>query len=72
MLSDTNQVESLQQKFLSCEQIFIPKNIMTISAQSKNVNEEHAKYYNILFYENAYKRVVMWHLSKSQNVVFYE
>ena len=51
--------------------VYIPRDGMLIDPRSKNVVEEHRARYNIQFHENAYKRVVMWHISQFQNVFFY-
>jgi len=50
------------------ETIFIPNNIMTINGEEKGVKKDN---YNIRFYCNEFKRVVLWHLSQLQNVCFY-
>lgn len=55
----------------SLKSVYLPKDIMTVDPATKDVNELHRKRYDIQFYENAYKRVVMWHLSQFQNVYFY-
>ena len=44
---------------------------MIVDYASKNVKPEYARPYGVLFYKNQYKRVVFWHLSQFQNVVFY-
>lgn len=51
------------------ESVYIPSNIMTISYQEKGIILDHD--YDITFYKNEYKRVVMWHLSNFQNIYFY-
>eukprot|EP01125_Pyxidicula_operculata_P019583 TRINITY_DN710_c0_g1_i2.p2 TRINITY_DN710_c0_g1~~TRINITY_DN710_c0_g1_i2.p2 ORF type:complete len:385 (+),score=69.95 TRINITY_DN710_c0_g1_i2:1410-2564(+) len=48
--------------------IYIPKDIMIIPPEEKGVNLQD---YNIVFYKNEYKRVVLWHLSQNQHVIFY-
>lgn len=50
--------------------VFIPDNIMTIDPADKGVSKTHK--YAITFYENAYKRVVLYHLSTGCHVVFYK
>jgi len=49
--------------------VYIAQNIMMVSPESKGVvNYED---YGITFYQNAYKRVVMWHLAQGQNIAFF-
>jgi len=48
--------------------IYMPSDIMTIPYQEKGVVENK---YNIVFYKNEFKRVVLWHLSRNQHVVLY-
>jgi len=48
--------------------IFIPNNIMTVPAEEKGVVNKN---YDIVFYRNEFKRVVLWHLGHLQNVCFY-
>jgi len=47
--------------------VYIPIPIMNILPDQIKVNP-----YNIIFYRNEYKRVVLWHLSQFQNVCFYQ
>lgn len=51
------------------ENVYIPSNIMTIPYEEKGIILDHD--YDITFYKNEYKRVVMWHLANFQNVYFY-
>jgi deoxyadenosine/deoxycytidine kinase len=53
----------------SYENVYIPSNVMTISHEAKGIISDHD--YDITFYQNEYKRVVMWHLANFQNVYFY-
>jgi hypothetical protein len=66
---DNNSTELKSMKSFSS--VYIPKDIMNVNPASKGVVEVHRKRYNIQFFENPYKRVVMWHLSQHQNVYFY-
>jgi hypothetical protein len=59
------------QSLKQCRSIYVPKQLMTVDPATKGVNEEHRKRYDINFYENEYKRVVMWHLSQLHHVNFY-
>jgi len=47
--------------------VYVPMGIMIIQPEQITVNP-----YNIIFYRNEYKRVVLWHLSQFQNVCFYQ
>lgn len=51
--------------------VYLPKNIMTVQPSERCLNEEKCKEYDITLYKNEYKRVVLWHLSQSHNVYFY-
>lgn len=59
---DSEQVMS-QKKFKT---IYIPQGLMTIQPEQIKQNP-----YNITFYRNEFKRVVLWHLSNFQNICFY-
>jgi len=59
---DSEQV----QKQLNFKTVYIPHGIMTLMPEQIKINP-----YNITFYRNEYKRVVLWHLSHFQNVCFY-
>jgi len=48
--------------------LYLPHNIMRISAKAKRVIEND---YGIIFFQEEYKRVVLWHLSQFQDVCFY-
>lgn len=48
--------------------VFLPSDIMTIDPFAKSVTPCHAALYGITFYENAFKRVVMFHLSRGRHV----
>lgn len=50
------------------KKIYIPEDIMIVSPDEKGVVEND---YGVVFHENAYKRVVLWHLSKGHDVYFY-
>jgi len=64
-------VESFYERKLYpvAESIYIPRNIMTVSAEDKGVQVDPA--YNLTYYENAYKRVVMAYLAQRSHVYFY-
>lgn len=49
--------------------IYIPSNIMKIGNKQKKVIEND---YGIAFHKNEYKRVVLYHLSRFQNIIFYK
>jgi len=53
------------------KEAWIPRNALIVEYEEKKVLLEHAKPYGILFYQNEYKRVVFWHLSKFHKIVFY-
>jgi len=66
---DDNRANEREIEFRrNCHTIFIPQNVLTISHSMKKVIEND---FNIMFYQNEYKRVVMWHLSQGQHVAFY-
>lgn len=50
--------------------VYIPSNIMIVDPASKEVTMPSE--FNITFYHNAYKRVVLHHLSQNSRVVFYK
>ncbi len=50
--------------------VYIPSNIMTVDPATKGVTIPSE--FNITFYQNAYKRVVLHHLSQNSRVVFYK
>lgn len=52
--------------------VYVPRNLMQIDPAVKEVNAEHLAPYNITFYQNAYKRVVLFHLGNNQHVHFYD
>jgi F0F1-type ATP synthase beta subunit len=56
------------EKSSSVKDVYIPADVLTVPAAQKGIVHHD---YNIEFYENEYKRVVMWHLSKFHNVYFY-
>jgi deoxyadenosine/deoxycytidine kinase len=60
---DSEKVKYVQKTFKT---VYVPMGIMTIHPEQIKVNP-----YNINFYRNEYKRVVLWHLSQFQNVCFY-
>jgi len=49
--------------------IYIPSNIMEISNDVKKVVEND---FGVAFHKNEYKRIILAHLSNSQDVYFYE
>lgn len=51
--------------------IYIPSDIMTISAEEKGYNPKSVEEYGIICYKNEYKRILLWHLSQFQNVYLY-
>jgi len=63
---ENSEMVNFRKKFSA---VFIPSNMMTISAEEKNVVNN--KNYGVIFYRNEFKRVVLWHLAHSQNVFFY-
>lgn len=68
--SDTSIVEMEALKDFS--DIYVPRDVMLVDPESKGINLDHLKSYNIKFYENAYKRVVLFHLGHNQNIHFYD
>lgn len=68
--SDTHIVEIEALKAYS--DVYVPRDIMTVDPVSKGITLEHLAPYNITFYENAYKRVVLFHLGHNQNIHFYD
>jgi deoxyadenosine/deoxycytidine kinase len=50
--------------------VYIPSNIMVVDPASKGIILSSE--FNITFYHNAYKRVVLRHLSQNSRVVFYK
>lgn len=48
---------------------YFPRNIMRISEAEKGVREGNG--YNIPFYRNEFKRVLLWHLSQFHEVCLY-
>lgn len=49
--------------------VYIPSEIMKISQKQKKVVDND---YGIAFYKNEFKRVVLYHLSIFQNIIFYK
>jgi hypothetical protein len=50
--------------------VYVPTNIMTVDPKAKGVVV--APYdYDIIFYQNEYKRVVMWHLAQGHQITFF-
>lgn len=56
----------------SIKDVYIPYNIMTVTPEQKNVDKELCEEYGITFYQNEFKRVLLWHLSKHHNVHLYQ
>ena len=52
--------------------VYVPRDVLLVDPISKGVNLEHLEPYDIKFYENAYKRVVLFHLGHNQNIHFYD
>lgn len=48
---------------------YFNEKVLNVSAAEKGVRADHE--YNIRFHANAFKRVVLWHLSQFHEVVFY-
>jgi len=51
--------------------IYIPEDICLVDPKMKNLVIDNNNY-GIVFYENFFKRVVLWHLSHFQNIYFYK
>lgn len=54
------------------KEVYIPYNIMEIHPEEKGVNKDISEAYQVTFYRNEFKRVVLWHLSKNHDVHLYE
>jgi len=52
--------------FMGFKTVYVPQGIMVRSLEQIKYNP-----YNVVFYRNEFKRVVLWHLSHFQNVCFY-
>lgn len=57
---------------LKYKNVYIPYNIMIINPLKKNMIITLCKKYGVIFYENEYKRLVLWYLSKSINIHLYD
>jgi len=56
----------LARTYCTFKTVYIPYGIMTVLPPQIKMNP-----YNIIFYRNEYKRVVLWHLSQFHNICFY-
>jgi deoxyadenosine/deoxycytidine kinase len=52
--------------------VYVPRDVLQIDPKEKAVNLDHLSPYNIKFYQNAFKRVVLFHLGHNQHVHFYD
>jgi deoxyadenosine/deoxycytidine kinase len=74
-LSDATSRQTLAEKLSTIPQtVAFSSNIMTRNAVVKNnlVPDHVARYPDLKFFKNAYKRVVLFHLAVGHNVVFYD
>ncbi len=71
---EKNGNQDLLKNLKSYRTIYIPSNIMVIPVLEKEFvkPENVGRYKDIKFYQNEYKRIVLWHLSVSQNIYFYK
>jgi len=72
------QIEEFYNEMKSCDDsekvqfqksfktVYMPQGVMVRNPEQIKVNP-----YNIVFYRNEFKRVVLWHLSNFQNICFY-
>lgn len=56
----------------SFRRIYVPRDVLRIEPTDKGLDMAHWEHYKIPFYENAYKRVVLFHMSNSQTIHFYD
>lgn len=52
--------------------IYVPRDALRIDPAKKGIDMAHWEPYNIKFYENAFKRVVLFHMGQSQTIHFYD
>jgi deoxyadenosine/deoxycytidine kinase len=52
--------------------IYVPRDVLLIDPTTKGVSAQHLEQYNIKFYDNAFKRIVLFHLGHNQNIHFYD
>lgn len=56
----------------SIADVYIAEDMMTlVDPRTKNINMDHLNHYKIKFYTNAFKRVILYHLSLHHNIYFY-
>jgi hypothetical protein len=68
----TSNSAELKTLFAGIESVYIPEDIMQVDPLKKQVVLEHLRPYRVQFYENAYKRVVFYHISRFHDVHFYK
>lgn len=56
----------------SYKEIYVPRDVLRIEPAAKGIDIAHWEPYKIKFYENAYKRVVLFHLAHNQTIHFYD
>jgi len=65
-MKNSDHESELVHTYSSFKTVYIPYGIMTVIPPQIKTNP-----YNISFYRNEYKRVVLWHLSQFHNICFY-
>jgi len=72
LFSQSQEPDTLNPKLkplLALKHVYIPEHIMQVTEREKKVVEND---FDVKFYHNEYKRVVLFHLSRGQHVHFYQ
>jgi deoxyadenosine/deoxycytidine kinase len=64
--------EEKEQLFQDIKKIYIPFDVLTVDPKAKGVLKENLKPYGVTFYQNAYKRLVFYHVSRFHSICFYK
>jgi deoxyadenosine/deoxycytidine kinase len=70
-----NEAETPEEKselFQGIRKVFMPSDVLTVNPRDKNVVLENLKPYGVTFYQNEYKRVVFYHISRFHDICFYK
>jgi deoxyadenosine/deoxycytidine kinase len=64
-----DQIDNMNEVKPAYEEVYIPMDLLTIPSEEKNIVEND---YDLTFYRNEFKRVVLYHLAHFENVKLYK
>ena len=68
-IKNEGAIDNMNEVKPTYEQVYIPMDLLTIPASEKNIVEND---YDLTFYRNEFKRVVLYHLAHFENVKLYK